>query len=152
YQHKSYAYREQRLAEFDRFLRRMRPGDLVLTTTQGEVFLGEVVDEPTFTDSQQGLSNLRRNVKWRNPDKALPADRLTPPVPVLLQDQAHVVDLTEAYEQLAALIAPVPPLPRPELAFRPVTGEFAYDVYMDRAELAKIVDLLWERKQIILYG
>jgi 5-methylcytosine-specific restriction protein B len=152
YGHKSYAYREQRLAEFDRFLRRMRPGDLVLTTTQGEVFIGEVTGQPVFMESEHGLSNLRRNVKWRNPDKAFPADRLTPPVPALLQDQAHVVDLTEAYEQLAALIAPVPPLPRPELAFRPVTGEFAYDVYMDRAELATIVDLLWERKQIILYG
>lgn len=152
YQHKSYAYREQRLAEFDRFLRRMRPGDLVLTTTQGEVFIGEVTGEPTFTDSQHGLSNLRRDVKWRNPDQALPADRLAPPIPALLQDQAHVVDLTEAYEQLAALIAPVALLPRRELSFRPVTGEFAYDVYMDRAELAKIVDLLWDRKQIILYG
>lgn len=152
YQHKSYAYREQRLTEFDRFLRRMRPDDLVLTTTQGEVFIGEVTGQPTFTDSQHGLSNLRRDVKWRNPDKALPADRLAPPVPALLQDQAHVVDLTEAYEQLAALIAPdVQPLRR-KLAFRPVTAELGYDLYMDRAELARIVDLLWERRQIILHG
>jgi 5-methylcytosine-specific restriction protein B len=152
YEHKSYAYREQRLAEFDRFLRRMRPGDLVLTTTQGEVFIGEVTGPPVFTDSEHGLSNLRRDIRWHNSDKALPADRLTPPVPALLQDQAHVVDLTEAYEELAALIAPVAPPPRRELAFRPVTAEFAYDVYVDRTELAKIVDLLWERKQIILYG
>lgn len=152
YEHKSYAYREQRLAEFDRFLRRMRAGDLVLTTTQGEVFVGEVTGEPVFTDSEHGLSNLRRDVRWHNPEKALPADRLAPPVPALLQDQAHVVDLTEAYEQLAALVVPVAPPPRRELAFRPVTAEFAYDVYLDRAELARIVDLLWDRKQIILYG
>jgi 5-methylcytosine-specific restriction enzyme B len=31
YQHKSYAYRGQRLEEFDRFIRRMNEGDLVLT-------------------------------------------------------------------------------------------------------------------------
>jgi 5-methylcytosine-specific restriction enzyme B len=30
YQHKSYAYRGQRLEEFDRFIRRMNEGDLVL--------------------------------------------------------------------------------------------------------------------------
>lgn len=152
YEHKSYAYREQRLAEFDRFLRRMRPGDLALTTTQGEVFIGEVTGQSAFTDSEHGLSNLRRDVHWHNADKALPADRLAPPVPALLQDQAYVVDLTEAYEQLAALTAPVAPPPRRELAFRTVTGEFAYEVYLDRTELAKIVDLLWDRKQIILYG
>jgi len=39
YQHKSYAYRGQRLEEFDRFLRRMRPGDLVLTTMHGQIYL-----------------------------------------------------------------------------------------------------------------
>jgi len=35
YQHKSYAYRGQRLEEFDRFLRRMGIGDLVLTPMRG---------------------------------------------------------------------------------------------------------------------
>ena len=42
YQHKSYAYRGQRLEEFDRFLRRMRIGDLVLTPMSGKVHIGEV--------------------------------------------------------------------------------------------------------------
>jgi 5-methylcytosine-specific restriction enzyme B len=152
YEHKSYAYREQRVAEFDRFLRRMQPGDLVLTTVHGDVFIGDVTGPPVFTDSEHGLSNLRRGVRWHNAEKPIPADRLAPPVPALLQDQAHVVDLTEAYEQLAALTSPVAPLPRPALAFWPVTAEFADDLLMDRAELATIADLLWERRQIILYG
>jgi 5-methylcytosine-specific restriction enzyme B len=153
YEHKSYAYREQRLAEFDRFIRRMRPGDLVLTTEHGEVFIGEVTGAPTFAESKHGLSNLRRSVLWYNANEPMPADRLAPPVPALLQDQAHVVDLTEAYEQLAALTEPVAPPPRKqELAFRAVTAEFAYDVFLDRDELTKIVDLLWEKNQVILYG
>src|SRR5260370_41864565 len=42
YQHKSYAYRGQRLEEFDRFLRRMRTGDLVLTPLRGWGYIGEV--------------------------------------------------------------------------------------------------------------
>jgi 5-methylcytosine-specific restriction protein B len=158
YQHKSYAYREQRLAEFDRFLRRVRPGDSVLTTMQGEVYVGEVTGRPVFADSEHGLSNLRRAVHWHNnSDQPIPGDRLSPPVPALLQDQAHVVDLTEAYEQIEALIAPLmseptAPPTRKELAFPPVAAQFAYDLYLERDELARIADLLWERKQVILYG
>src|SRR5262249_61840446 len=64
----------------------------------------------------------------------------------------HVGAPTDASDHLAARVAPVPPPPRRGRALRPITAEFAYDVYMDRAELAKIVDLLWDRKQIILYG
>jgi 5-methylcytosine-specific restriction enzyme B len=152
YEHKSYAYREQRVAEFDRFLRRMRTRDLVLTTVHGGVFVGEVTGPAGFTESAHGLSNLRRRVRWHNADQPVPAARLAPPVPALLQDQAHVVDLTEAHEQLAALIGPVVPPPRPALAFRPVTAEFADELLMDKAELATIGGLLWERRQVILYG
>ena len=43
YQHKSYAYRGQRLEEFDRSLRRMREGDLVLTPMRGGVYIGQVL-------------------------------------------------------------------------------------------------------------
>jgi 5-methylcytosine-specific restriction protein B len=78
-----------------------------------------------------------------------------------LQSQAYIVDLTEAYEQLAALVphgpAPEPtmvvaePVRRP-LGFNPVDLKFARRLLLDQAELAKIADLLWERKQIILYG
>ena len=81
-------------------------------------------------------------------------------MPALLQSQAYVVDLTEAYDQLADLIPrrlapelpPKPPEPKRELRFNPVTAEFAKSVLMDQAELVKIVDLLWERKQVIFYG
>ena len=38
------------------------------------------------------------------------------------------------------------------LHFNPVTAEFAKSVLMDQANLGRIVDLLWERKQVIFYG
>jgi 5-methylcytosine-specific restriction enzyme B len=86
---------------------------------------------------------------------------LRAPVPALLQSQAYIVDLTEAYGQLAALVPQdvtieLPPVAagpvRRVLAFNSITSEFAADLLMDQAELAKIADLLWEKKQIILYG
>jgi 5-methylcytosine-specific restriction enzyme B len=158
YQHKSYAYRGQRLEEFDRFLRRMRPGDLVLTTMHGQVYLGEVTGPARFGESGHGLSNLRRDVRWYDPSEPVDGSRLAAPVPALLQSQAYIVDLTEAYEQLSGLL-PVtqPPAVPPEppkrlLAFHPVSPAVADGLLMDQAELAKIAGLLWERKQIILYG
>jgi 5-methylcytosine-specific restriction protein B len=160
YQHKSYAYRGQRLEEFDRFLRRMREGDLVLTPMRGGVYLGEVTGPAHLVESAASHSNLRRSVNWFNPAKPVDGNQLQAPVPALLQSQAYIVDLTEAYEQLAALVPngrpPKPPViiepPRRPLGFNPVTPDFAERLLTDQAELVKIADLLWERKQIILYG
>jgi 5-methylcytosine-specific restriction protein B len=161
YQHKSYAYRGQRLEELDRFLRRMREGDLVLTPMRGGVYLGEVSGPAHFAESPATHSNLRRSVRWFNPADSVDGSRLRAPVPALLQSQAYIVDLTEAYDQLAGLVprgpAPEPPATvseptKRELGFNPLTPEFAGGLLMDQAELAKIVDLLWERRQIILYG
>ena len=53
YQHKSYAYRGQRLEEFDRFIRRMSEGDLVLTPMQGMVYLGEVTSPAYFEEVRE---------------------------------------------------------------------------------------------------
>jgi 5-methylcytosine-specific restriction protein B len=161
YQHKSYAYRGQRLEEIDRFLRRMREGDLVLTPMRGGVYIGEIAGPAHFAESAAAHSNLRRSVRWFNPARPFDGSQLRAPVPALLQSQAYIVDLTEAYEQLAALVphgpAPEPAVPVPEparrqLEFNPITPDFAENVLMDRAELDKIADLLWERRQIILYG
>src|SRR5260370_678905 len=103
YEHKSYAYREQRLDEFDRCLRRISSGDLVLTTTRGKIYLGEVAGPAYFVESEGGHSSLRRDVLWYNPDDPADPSSLRAPVPALLQSQAYVVDLTAAYDQLTTL-------------------------------------------------
>jgi len=161
YQHKSYAYRGQRLEEFDRFIRRMSEGDLVLTPMQGMVYLG-VVTSPAYFEKSASVDNLRRDIRWYNADEPIDGSELHAPVPALLQSQAYVVDLTEAYDQLAALIPrrdeEKPPSvritekPQRTLSLRPVTAELAADLLMDAAELAKIRDLLWERRQVIFFG
>ena len=106
YQHKSYAYRGQRLEELDRFMLRMHEGDLVLTPMRGGVYLGEVAGPAYFMESAAPHSNLRRKVRWFDPDEPIDGNRLRAPVPALLQSQAFVVDLTEAYDQLSDLIPP----------------------------------------------
>ena len=162
YQHKSYAYRGQRLEELDRFIRQMRQGDIVLTPTGGHVLIGRVAGPVYFVGSTTQHSNLRRNVHWLNADAPLDGKDLQAPVPALLQSQAYVVDLTEAYDQLAGLVprtveepAAFVPEPKKEqrtLSFNRVTAEAAADLLMDQAELQQIAELLWERKQVIFYG
>jgi 5-methylcytosine-specific restriction protein B len=107
YHHKSYAYRAQRTEELDRLLRRIQPGDLVLTTERGRAYLGEVAGPAYFTDSGHGLSNVRRDVRWLDHGRPLDASRLAPTrVPALLQSQAYVVDLTQAYETPSVNLMP----------------------------------------------
>jgi hypothetical protein len=97
-------------------MRRMREGDLVLTPMLGGVYLDEVAGPARFMDSAVPHSNLRRKVRWFNPAEPIEGNKLRAPVPALLQSQAYVVDLTEAYDQLAGLI---PRRPAPELSPKP---------------------------------
>jgi len=157
YQHKSYAYRGQRLDELDRFIRRMSVGDLVLTPMQGSVYLGEVTSGPRF-DGDGTLAGFRRAVAWHDRGHPVDVSGLPAPIPALLQSQAYVVDLTEACDQLAALIpgkpteaaGTVPEIKKEQrtLGFNPVTAAAAAGLLMDVDELQKIADLLWERKQL----
>jgi 5-methylcytosine-specific restriction protein B len=162
YEHKSYAYRGQRLEELDRFIRRMRAGDLVVTPMQGGVYLGEITSGVRFNVADGLAGELYRGVEWRNKNTPVDASQLRAPVPALLQSQSTVVDLTEAYDQLADLFpgkpeepaAPVRAIEKEQrtLAFRPVTAGCAADLLMEEGELRKIAELLWERKQVIFYG
>jgi 5-methylcytosine-specific restriction protein B len=128
----------------------------------GAVYLGEVTSEAYFSRSAAADSQ-RRDVRWYNADEAVDAGQLPAPVPALVQSQAYVVDLTEAYDQLLALVPgsvgdeagvvlDKGDEPQRVLAFRPVSAEAAADLLMDQGELQKIADLLWDRRQLIFYG
>lgn len=151
YGHKSYAYRGQRLEEVDRFIRRMRPGDLVLTPMQGKVYIGEVLSEADHEPSRQ--------VRWYNRSKPVDVGDLPSSVSALLQSQSSVVDLTEVYAQIKALVTEESPRSVRESEERDrearlalVTAEAADRLLMDQDELQQIADLLAERRQLIFYG
>jgi 5-methylcytosine-specific restriction protein B len=153
YQHKSYAYRGQRLDEVDRFIRQMKVGDLILTPFVGRIYLGEITSGPRF-DGDATPAGFCRTVTWHDREHPVDVSRLPAPVPALLQSQAYVVDLTGAYDQLAALIPGkpveaagiVPEIKKEQrtLGFSPVTAAAAADLLMDAGELQKIADQLTE--------
>ncbi|MDQ2707098.1 MAG: AAA family ATPase [Actinomycetota bacterium] len=159
YQHKSYAVREAKFAEFDSFCNRMRPRDHVLTTTQGKVYIGRITGDVEYTASTDKRSNLRRAVEWLNPTRPVPFAQLPLPLPAKLHSQSDVVELTDdigAVEQLLADLGvgvedPAPVVQR-ELAFPEVSNQLARDLLVDQSWLQTQADLLWERRQLILYG
>ena len=156
YGHKSYAVREAKAAEFDAFVNKMRPGDHVLTTSQGKAYLGRVTGAAAYVPSEDNRSNLRRSVEWRNPTNAVPFARLPQPLPAKLHSQSDVVELTEDIAAVEALLAGLGVAdrvePPPELRFPPVTAELADDLLIERDWLQRQADLLWERRQVIFYG
>ena len=67
----SYAARSEKLDEFHAFLTRMQVGDLIATTSQNRLHLGEVTGEPMYQRSSDDRSNLRRTVTWTGPAEGL---------------------------------------------------------------------------------
>ncbi|RBQ20610.1 DUF4357 domain-containing protein [Spongiactinospora rosea] len=159
YQHKSYAARETKLAEFDAFCNRMRPGDYIVTTTQGKAYIGRITGEVAYVASSDQRSNLRRTVEWLNETRPVPFAHLPQPLPAKLHSQSDVTELTEniaaVEELLTALgieLGDVQSEPVRELAFPAVSQELADEILIERPQLQRLADLLWENKQLILYG
>jgi 5-methylcytosine-specific restriction protein B len=158
YAHKSYAARQAKVAEFDAFCNRMRPGDYMLTTSQGNGFLGHIEGDATYVASDDKRSNLRRSVTWLNAARPVAFSRLPEPLPAKLHSQSDVVDLTEDMAAIEALLADVGAAAAPDpgvrkaLAFPEIPEELAAEVLIDRPWLQRQADLLWDRRQMIFYG
>ncbi|MFB9252186.1 McrB family protein [Sphaerisporangium melleum] len=160
YQHKSYAVREAKLAEFDAFCNRMRPGDYVLTTTQGKAYVGRITGDAVYVASSDKRSNIRRPVEWLNATRPVPFANLPQPLPAKLHGQSDVVELTDDIAAIEELLTALDidlgettsEPPRELLAFPAIGQDLAGEILIDREQLQQLADLLWENKQLILYG
>jgi 5-methylcytosine-specific restriction protein B len=167
YQHTSYSLREQLVSDFDAFLRRMRPGDLVVTATgrHGGVVGPEaehvhlaVVEGPPAFDEFEGRVTLRRPVRWLSRSHPFHMADLPAPLPTLMRAHAGVVDLTGGLASVEVLQDEVEGStdPRPAPPARAVLpsppAEFARELLFDEVWLSGVVDLLRQRGQIVLYG
>ncbi|MER7417743.1 AAA family ATPase [Micromonospora peucetia] len=157
YRHKSYSVREKLLSYFNAFLRKMRPGDYLMTMHRGEVYLGQIDGDAYFVESPDRRSNLRRPARWLNVGSPRDLTDLTGPLLALTQSQDDLIDLTDALDALDRLHADlVPEQPAVELApearLADVTTEMAHELLTDVEWLTELRDLLAERRQVILYG
>lgn len=155
YNFKTYAQLERMVREVDAFLRLMKVGDYV-TLDGGQLYLGEITGDPVFVDESDGRSNLRRWVRWYNPDAPIDYDELDRHFVSLLSDQSSVVNLTDALdliEKLAGRPGERATVTKPEARLADVTEKLARQLYLhDVSWLRDVADLLADKRQIILYG
>jgi len=161
YSQTSYAAKAAKLDEFHAFLSRMQVGDLITTTSQGQLYLGRITGQVECVQSTGGLSNLRRAVDWA--PEGYDYGDLASEIKARLQVQYDVVEMTQQLDLLEKLLAvrdavveddepPAPPVVVRELTLPDATDELAGTLNVDRAWLQECVDLLRDRPQLIFYG
>lgn len=162
YGHLKHHELKAKVDEIVAFVTRMRAGDVVLTTSQDQCFVGDVTGDWEYTHSDDDRSNLRRPVEWRNPDTPIDFGDLPEPLPARLQTGSTLVDLTADLDLVDGLTVPV------ELVDEPIEGRvaaaprhehlqapsaaLAAELFVDEAWLSEVRQLLDERRQVIFYG
>jgi 5-methylcytosine-specific restriction protein B len=159
YDYLSYSAKNDHAVEFHVFLSRMAPGDLIVTNAEDEIHLGVITGDPEQVDSDKGLSNLRRAVDWRTIDHPIDYADLPASVAARLGNQNTVTDLTAELGVLEGLLPEaldeedlVKPEPVRELEIRDADDKLAEALLLSRDFLQETIELLKDRKQIILYG
>lgn len=154
--HTSYAAKAEKLDEFHAFLTRMQVGDLVATTSQGQVYVGSITGPAEYVASTDARSNLRRSVTWH--ERGVDYGELPSEVTARLQVQHDVVDLTQQLAELETMfelggptVAPAP-VPAPKLELPDATDALSSRLNVDQAWLQESIQLLRDRKQLIYYG
>jgi len=161
YSQTSYAAKAAKLDEFHAFLSRMQVGDLITTTSQGQLYLGRITGQAEYVQSAGGLSNLRRTVEWT--PEGFDYGDLASEIKARLQVQYDVVEMTQQLDLLEKLLAAqttsgeddepqAQPIVTRALTLPDATDELADRLNVDRAWLQECVDLLRDRPQLIFYG
>ena len=146
----------------DRFLNQMQPGDIVATVDGTKVYVGTVTGPASWIETPEHLNSRRRPVRWANADAPFTRDQLSSATRDRLSGQMTVSTLGAQVAEFAALAGidpdldpsedtPEPPVSEPVVLPEP-TAELADELFVDLEWLSETVDLLREKKQIILYG
>jgi hypothetical protein len=155
YSFASYAAREEKLDEFHNFLTVMQPGDLVVTTDQGRLQIGDLTGEVRHASSGEDGPRLERAMRWSG-HGGVRIDDVPGELQARLAVQRDVLDLTlqaSVIEELLAAEAESVAVPAPTALVLPdATEDLATELFVGRDWLQKCVDLLNDRPQLIFYG
>lgn len=153
YQHLDYAQRLALANEYHQFLSGMKPDDLVATVAEDKLYVGVITGEPEITEERN--ARLRRAASW-TPEPVGDIGTLTAPLATEVEQQGTVVDITSATATLAELIGSGTTAddvePAGPVVLAPATQELAGQLHLEQAWLQEMIDLLTDRRQIVLYG
>jgi MoxR-like ATPase len=144
------------VGNLNRFLNLIRPGDLVVSVDGDRLYVGRIAGDP-FTDTGGPPGTLRRRlVKWLN--STSPASRSLvqsdyPSLRTRLRTRLTVTDLKDDVRVVAALVGLEEAPTKVEKPLIPLaTDDLAAELFVPRAWLQEILDLLLEKGQVIFYG
>jgi 5-methylcytosine-specific restriction enzyme B len=159
YSHVSYNARNEKITEFDAFINRMQPDDIVVTTSGGDFYVGRIVGDCSYVKSPDDRSNLRRAVVWANADSPVDFADLPDGLTVKLSSQHAIVDLTNEIGSLESLVSKATQPGRTKVVVMQIeatlpdaTDELARRLLVDREWLQEQIELLRDRRQLIFYG
>ncbi|MEE9964534.1 MAG: AAA family ATPase [Propionicimonas sp.] len=159
YSQSSYAAKATKVDEFHAFLSRMQPGDLICTTSQDRLYVGEITGSAEYGTSEGGLSNLRREVAWSGTGHDYA--ELASEIKARLQVQCDVVEMTQQLglvermlekPEINTLDSPASTTIADRPALREATDELARALNVDQDWLTECIELLRDRPQLVFYG
>lgn len=146
-----YAARQEKFDEFHAFLKKMHPGDMVVSVSQGTVHFGTITGPAEYVPSTDKRSNLRRAASWFEHTclwSDIPAD-----IQARLSAQGEVLDLSQHLDALSALAERGPQPGGPAVVHVPdATQDLADGLHVGRGWLQDCIELLRDRRQLIFYG
>lgn len=164
YHHLGASQREDLAQGYFRFLSTLKEDDLIVTIDNHELLVGTVTGDAEV--HEDAGTRLKRPVDWL--ETRTPVDQVGEPVPSLLMQAGLVVDLTTAYDVIAAIgdgavpgdestddtTQPPPDGPSSEEvpSLPTVSDELANRLHMPASALQEMVDLLQHRQQMVLFG
>lgn len=159
YRHVDYVQRLALATEFDIFSNRMKIDDIVAVVDGDRLHVGQITGEPERTQDDGG--RFSRAAAWPESDPVSVA-QLPQKLQVGLGQPGAIVDLTREIETLMPLAKageskteiPVqsPDTKQRVTLLRAATAELAGNVHMDQSWLQRVIELLEDRRQIVLYG
>lgn len=143
----------------ERFLRRMKVDDVVVTVRGSRVYVGVVAGEPTWHPDAGPGERRQRKVEWANPEAPIDRGRLSRLAQGKLRGQTTVSDLGDTAREFADLVGldlgvveqPPPPPPR-EALLASATDTLASELLLPRGWLEEAIDLLRDKGQVVFYG
>lgn len=156
YAHLPPSQRDEMAAALHTFQEGMQEGDLVVGLTEQRLILGTLDDAPPHATQ---VPLLTRPVLWQ--ELQTPLETLPTKLSAALEQEGHVVDLTAVLDLLADLTDDAEATTRSarkapqqtERAMLPaVSQNLADELFMQVAPLQELVDLLNQRRQVVVYG
>lgn len=148
----TFGSRRATVGNLNRFLNQISIHDVVVTVDGPNVYVGEITGDPTFTGEE--FTTRQRAVDWNNTDAPIKRNELSPAAADGLRSRLTVSELTPHLAEFAALsdLDDVVDVSTPDVHLNAPSHALADELLLPLEWLAETIELLNEKRQIVLYG